>query len=377
MAHVVLIGALPESLTNFRGDLIRALVSSGHQVTTMAAFANADHVHAIESLGASFRSFPVQRSGLNPWRDVQTLLSLRKAFHELKPDVVLAYTIKPVILGGLALSGISGVSFFALITGLGFAFQGQSLARKILTRVVSGLYRAGLARAAGVMFQNEDNRDVFIFRRLVSASKCVVVAGSGVDVSRFDVAELPASTPVFLLIARLLGEKGLREYAQAARLVKQRYPDAVFRLLGPADPSPDGVPLQEVHDWNAQNVVEYLGSTADVRPFIAGCHVYVLPSYHEGMPRTVQEAMAMGRPILTADVPGCRETVVPGENGFLVSKGDVEALADRMIWFIEHRDQWQRMGQASRRMAEERFDVHKINAEMLRIMKLSAEGVIT
>jgi glycosyltransferase involved in cell wall biosynthesis len=170
----------------------------------------------------------------------------------------------------------------------------------------------------------------------------------------------------------LLCEKGLREYAQAARLVKQRFPNAVFRLVGPPDTSPDGIPLAEVRVWQAQGWVEYLGETKDVRPFLSDCHIFVLPSYHEGMPRTVLEAMAVGRPILTTDVPGCRETVVPGENGYLVPRSDAKALAERITWFIENRVKWACMGQASRRMAVERFDVHKINAEMLRIMGLTA-----
>jgi glycosyltransferase involved in cell wall biosynthesis len=370
MAHVAIVGNEPKSLLNFRGDLIRAIVSSGHRVTAMSAPASADQIQQIEALGASFRPFPVQRNGLNPWRDLQTFLALRKAFRELTPDLVLAYTIKPVIWSGLAARGIAGVSFFALITGLGFAFQRGSIARNILTWGVSRLYQASLQSATRVIFQNTDNRDEFIARRIIPGSRCFVVAGSGVDILRFQTTNLPETAPVFLCIARLLGEKGLREYAQAACLVKQRYPDAVFHLLGPTDPSPDGIPLDEVQRWQEEGTLEYLGETNDVRPFIAACHVYVLPSYHEGMPRSVLEAMSMGRPILTTDASGCRETVTQHENGFLVPIRDVNALASRMVWFIEHRDQWQSMGQASRRMAEERFDVRKINAELLRSMNL-------
>jgi glycosyltransferase involved in cell wall biosynthesis len=370
MAHVVIVGNEPKSLCNFRGDLIRAIVSSGHEVTAMSAPANAQQMQQIEALGASFRSFPVQRSGLTPWRDIQTFLSLRKAFRKLKPDLVLAYTIKPVIWSGLAARGISDISFFALITGLGFAFQGRSIARNILTWGVSWLYQASLQGATGVIFQNADNRNEFIARQIIPESHCFVVAGSGVDVLHFKATDLPESAPVFLCIARLLGEKGLREYAQAAYIVKHRYPDAIFYLLGPTDPSPDGIQPDEVQRWQDQGTIEYLGETCDVRPFIAACHVYVLPSYHEGMPRSVLEAMSIGRPILTTDASGCRETVRLGANGFLVPVRDVHALAERMIWFIEHRDQWQLMGQASRRIAKERFDVRKINAELLSIMKL-------
>jgi glycosyltransferase involved in cell wall biosynthesis len=180
-----------------------------------------------------------------------------------------------------------------------------------------------------------------------------------------------SSSPTFLLIARLLHEKGIREYAQAARKVKKRYPDAVFNLLGPADPSPDGVPLEEVQKWHDQGVIRYLGATNDVRPHLSVCHIYVLPSYYgEGLPRTIIEAMATGRPILTTDNVGCRETVIPGENGFLVPVRDVDALAERMIWFIEHREEWERMGRRSREMAEERFDVRIINRELMGIMGL-------
>lgn len=371
MSSVIVIGALPESLTNFRGELIRSLVKAGHHVTAMASPASQVQIAAIKALGANFYSFPIQRNGLNPIVDLQTLLALRKAFRELQPDVVLAYTIKPVVWGGLALFGNPAPRFFALVTGLGFAFQEGGLVRKALTTLVTGLYRLSLSRAEQVIFQNPDNQDLFTVRQIVTTEKCALVNGSGVDLQRFAVAPLPGAGAVFLTIGRLLGEKGFREYAQAARLVKSRYPDAVFKLVGPVDPSPDGIPLEEVRKWEACGLVQYQGATSDVCPFIADAHIFVLPSYHEGMPRTVLEAMSMGRPILTTDVPGCRETVVSGENGFLVPKADVEALAERMIWFIEHRDQWERMGQASRRIAEERFDVHKINAQMLKIMGLN------
>lgn len=370
MANIVVIGAHPESLTNFRGELIRSLVVAGHHVTAMATPASQEQIAAIKALGANFFSFPVQRNGLSPIKDLQTFLALRKAFRELQPDAVLAYTIKSVIWGGLALFGNQVPRFYALVTGLGFAFQEGGLVRKALTALVTGLYRLSLSRAERVIFQNPDNRDLFIARHIVAKEKCTLVNGSGVDLQRFAVAPLSDNAVLFLTIGRLLGEKGFREYAQAARLVKARYPEAVFKLVGPVDPSPDRISLEEVKEWEANGLIEYQGSTSDVRPFIADSHIFVLPSYHEGMPRTVLEAMAMGHPILTTDVPGCRETVIHGENGFLVPKADAEALAERMIWFIEHRDQWQRMGLCSRKMAEDRFDVHKINRELMQIMGL-------
>lgn len=371
MSRVVVVGALPESLINFRGNLLKALVASGHEVTAMAAAADPAFVTQLAVLGVGFKPYPVQRNGMNPVKDLQTYFALRKAFKELKPDVVLSYTIKPVIWGGLALRGITGSRFYSLITGLGFAFQDGNFPRKFLTRLVIWLYYAALSKASCVIFQNRDNKNLFISMGLVDKDKCAVVNGSGVDLDQFTVKPLSSRGVIFLAIGRLLGEKGFREYAKAAELIKARYPKATFRLLGPDDPSPDGIPLSEVSDWQAKGWIGYLGESSDVRPFLSDCHIFVLPSYHEGMPRTVLEAMAMGRPILTTDVPGCRETVVPGENGYLVPKGDTAALAERMIWFIENRNEWMRMGMRSRALAEERFDVHNVNKKLLKIMGLS------
>lgn len=370
MLRIIVIGALPESLINFRGDLIKALAFKGHQLTGMAEKIDLTVVNRLDSFGVDFKSYPVTRNRLNPLADIKTWLSLRKIFKGLQPNIILAYTIKPVIWGGLASRIVPSTKFYALITGLGFAFQGQSLKRKLLTHLVTLLYRTALKRAERVIFQNPDNLAEFVSRKIVSASKCVLVNGSGVDIERCSQKSMSQGGAVFLTIGRLLGEKGFREYAQAAQLVKEKYPETVFQLLGPEDPSPDGVTMVEVTQWQNQGTVEYFGSTSDVRPYLENCHIYVLPSYHEGMPRTVLEAMATGRPILTTNVPGCRETVIPGENGYLVPKADAEALAERMIWFIENRDQWDRMGKRSRELAEEKYDVHKVNAKLLEIMGL-------
>ncbi len=370
MANIVIVGALPGSLVNFRGKFIRSLVLGGHRVTAMAGDADHKSVAAIEALGARFRPFTIARTGLNPLNELRTLFALRQAFVEIKPDIVIAYTIKPVVWSGVALFGLREVSYFALITGLGFSFDGATVPRQILRTIASALYRLSLRRATRVVFQNQDNREFAILKKLAPTEKCFVVDGSGVDVSWFGFTELPSGPPVFLLIARLLADKGLREYAIAAELVKSKYPKALFQLLGPEDCSPNAIPMDEVKSWHKNGSIHYLGSTEDVRPFIAKCHVYVLPSYHEGMPRTVLEAMSMGRPILTTDTPGCRETVIPDLNGQIIPKANAEALANKLIWFLENQDQWVQMGRASRTMAEERFGVRRINLQMMEIMGL-------
>lgn len=371
---IALVAAHAPSLTIFRGDLIRRLCSAGDEVLALAGPTEQPNHAAISALGARFIEFPVQRNGLNPLSDFQTWLSLWKIFRREKPDVVLAYTIKPIIWGGLALWFIRKPRFYALITGLGYAFQ-VGASRGWLTRIVSLFYRISLMRAEKVIFQNLDDMDEFVRRGIVPRSKCYRVFGSGVNLARYDFKPTLAVSPLFLGIGRLLGEKGFREYCQAAKIVKSTYPAARFQWVGSTDPSPNGISLAEVRSWHELGIIEYLGEAKDVRPFLADCSVFVLPSYYrEGVPRTILEAMSTGRPILTTDNVGCRDTVIQGLNGYLVPKSDPVALADRMIWFIEHPERWQAMGEASRRIAEGRFDVHKVNAEMLRIMGLNAHA---
>ncbi len=371
MKKIIILGAYPSSIYNFRGEIIKKL-SEVNVTLSMASDASDKEVEVIKSLGCEYRDYPIDRNGINPIRDTLTLIFLFNSFRELKYDILLAYTIKPIIWGGLAARFTNVKSFYAMVTGLGYAFQKGGFAKNLLNTLVKFLYRSALKKSKGVIFQNRDNMQVFIDEGIVPKEKCFLVNGSGVDLSHYYLSPLP-STPHFLLIARLLGDKGIREYVQAAKLVKQKYPEAVFELVGPEDPSPDGIKLDEVHQWTESGAIKYSGETTDVRPFIENCSIYVLPSYHEGMPRTVLEAMAMGRPVLTTDVPGCRETVIDGENGWLVERANVEQLAERMVWFIENQDKWQEMGKRSHDMAYEKFDVHKVNAEILKIMGLSNE----
>ncbi len=272
----------------------------------------------------------------------------------------------------------SRARFFSLILGLGYAFAAQSVRGRSLASLAAWLYRQSLKRADRVIFLNPQNRDLFVSRGIVGREKCRIVAGSGVETTRFACEPFESASPFrFLLIARLLRSKGIAEYAHAAALVKARYPDTVFDLVGPADTSPDAMPQAEVEALHRAGAVQWRGAMSDVRPALAACHVYVLPSYYpEGLPQSIVEAMATGRPILTTDMPGCRETVVPGENGWLVPAKNVAALADRMIWFIENRFELERMGRASREIAVSRFDVHTVNRDMLAIMGLSGtDGV--
>jgi glycosyltransferase involved in cell wall biosynthesis len=282
---------------------------------------------------------------------------------------VLSYTIKPVIYGTLA-AWLAGVPHrFALITGLGYAFQGCGQ-RSRLQALVQRLYGLALARAQRVFFQNHDDLALFQERGILNPhTQVCVVNGSGVDLDSFAVRPLPAAALAgsvrFLFIGRLLGDKGVREYAQAARLLKRSHPQVQCALVGWVDSNPNAITQAELDGWIADGSIEFLGRLADVRPAIEACSVYVLPSYREGTPRTVLEAMAMGRPIVTTDAPGCRETVIDGENGFLVPVQDAVALAQAMARFIDEPALQTSMGIRSRLIAEVKYDVHKVNAVML------------
>lgn len=368
---VVIIGTDPHYLLNFRGDLIKYIIKNNHHVTAMSLPVPVELRKPFSDLGVQFVSYPVQRNGLNPINDINTFFSLKESINAIKPDVILAYTIKPIIWGNLAVINKKEIKTYSMIEGLGFVFQSKTFFRKILRSITSYLYKKALSKTNTVIFLNQDNLKYFTSNHIVAQNKTTIINGIGVNLDYYNYEHLPVSGIRFLTIGRLLGEKGLREYAQAAKLVKNKYPNAIFQLLGPEDPSPDGIPITEINSWQEQKWIEYLGSTNDVRPFIKDCHIYVLASYHEGLPRTTMEAMAMGRPILTTDAVGCKETVTNGRNGYIVPKANAEALAERMIWFIENRDQWERMGKCSRELAEERYDVHKINKILMEIMGLT------
>lgn len=367
----LLIASYPESLVKFRGPLIEALAAQGLQVHVAAP--ELSGVPAIRdelaSMGVQTHEIGLRRTGTNPLADLGTALELCRLMREIRPDYVLGYTIKPVIYGSIA-AWLAGMPRrFALVTGLGYAFTGEASGKRLLLRkLIQRLYRFGLSKTDKVFFQNPD--DEALFRQLGLLAESIpscVVNGSGVNVAEYALAPLP-KLPSFLLIARLLGDKGVREYAQAAQLIKKRHPEVRFRLVGWIDDNPDAIAQQELDNWVASGAIEFLGKLADVRPAIAECNVYVLPSYREGTPRTVLEAMAMGRPVITTDAPGCRETVVDGVNGFLVPIQAVDELAAAMTRFIEQPELIRSMGSQSRRIAEEKYDVNKVNEVMLKEM---------
>ncbi|MEH6784695.1 MAG: glycosyltransferase family 4 protein [Alcanivorax jadensis] len=369
----LLVASFPDSIIQFRGELIKSLLDSGCKVHIAVPSLEPDSEisRKLNSLGVVVHDIPLHRTGINPVRDLHVLFILYKLISKINAEYVFGYTVKPVIYGTLA-SWVARIpNRFALITGLGYAFTGEPTGpRRLLRRFIQSLYRFSLSRADKVFFQNPDDESLFRELGLLKQSvPSCIVNGSGVDVSEYQVSQLP-SQPVFLLIARLLGDKGVREYAAAAMEVRSSYPNARFLLVGWIDDNPDAISQSELDGWVEDGVIEYLGKLSDVRPAISKSSIYVLPSYREGTPRTVLEAMAMGRAIITTDAPGCRETVVDADNGFLVPVQNVSALVDAMVKMVLSPETVASMGRRSRLIAEEKYDVHNVNAVMLREMGL-------
>ncbi|WP_458526270.1 glycosyltransferase family 4 protein [Onishia taeanensis] len=364
-----IIGVVPESIYNFRGDLIRRILASGHEVLVITGPCTDVQRVKIHSMGVLHDEFFVKRTSSNVFHDVLTFLTLLKILHREKPDKTLCYTIKPVIWGGLA-SAIVRSDFYALVTGSGYALNNNSPKGRFTAYIVKFLYSKALFFSRKVFFQNPDDRELFVSMSLVDPVKTVVVNGSGVNVDYYDVASFPSGDMTFLCISRLLGDKGLREFYSASKQIKEKWPGCRFLLLGGIDTSPDAISEHEVMAWDSEGALQYLGTRDDVREVIKNSHVFILPSYHEGTPRSVLEAMSMGRPVITTDTPGCRETVIDGSNGFLVSAKDADDLAAKIMRFIENPDLVYIMGAASRELAVKKYDVEKVNDVMMKEMRL-------
>ena len=374
MSKVLVIGGHPKSLIQFRGQLLQSFQESGYRVVACAGGECHETIKKLSKMGVEYIPAPINRTSINPLHDLILLCQLIIIMRRVKPDIVLTYTVKPVVYGMLAarLSGIQ--KRYAMITGLGYAFIASgSFKQKILGFIVSFLYKLSLSKVNVVFFQNNDDLNLFRQKKIIREEiRAVRVMGSGVDLEHYKFTPIPYGRVVFLLIARLLNDKGICEYVEAARMVKEKLPndEVHFCLLGPFDSNPAAIKPLILKEWVSDGLIEYLGEVDDVRPYIEQCSVFVLPSYREGMPRSVLEAMSMGRAIITTDVPGCRDTVINENNGYLVPVKSVKDLAIAMLKLADNRQVISKMGIYSRKIAEENFDVNKVNKAILREMNI-------
>lgn len=367
---IAIVASHAPSLTIFRGPLVKRLTGLGHAVLCLAPDLTPQIIRDLAKLGAETRSYALDRAGLNPAADLKSLKALTQIFREWRPDVVMGYTPKPAIYASIAARLARARRIVPMVTGLGYGFlEGGGVKRAIARTGMRRLYRIALSGSHGVILHNRDDHAVLEKAGALPQRLPVhIVSGSGVDLAHYDRLPMPpAGTPLtFLMVSRLLRGKGVAEFCEAAKILKRSGAKARFILAGPEDPSPDGFKAADLAAYDGD--VDYRGPVADPRPLYGECHVYVLPSHGEGMPRTVLEAMAAGRPVITTDARGCRETVDERVNGCLVPVGDAKALAAAMQSFMDHAELIPSMGEASRRKVERRFDVNIVNDDMVAIL---------
>lgn len=350
-----------------RKKLVTQIINQGHNVILTGY--QEEYEEEIRKMGASFVKMPVNRAGLNPIADLKLLINYYKLIKKGKIEVVHSYTIKPNIYGSIAarLAGVTEI--YPTMNGIGYAFTGEGIKAKFVRIIASILYRIAFKCSKKVFFHNIDDINEIVEQNLLERSKCVLINGSGIDMEYYQKKKMPESVS-FVLISRLLRAKGILEYLEAAKNVKKLYKEVSFKLVGPADPNPTGIKLEDIQSYIDEGIIDYYGEQADVRPFLEDAAVVVLPSYREGVPHTILEAMAIGRAILSTDVPGCRETVQEGINGFLVPVKDSKSLANKMIWMIENKEAVHKMGEESFKISKHKFEVTKVNEIIVNTMGL-------
>ncbi len=352
---------------NFRGELISSIVSFGHDVTVTGP--DRTDEEKIKSLGAKFIDIPLDKDSINPLKDIKYANSLKKLIKDTKPDIVFCYTVKPIIYGTYAAKKCGVKKIVPMLTGVGYVFNSPSMKAKLLRGLVSFLYKKSFKNIEKIIFQNPDDMSLFEQMGLVKHENAVLVNGSGVNMEKFCKKPVPDKI-VFFMLARLMVSKGVMEYLQACEIVKKKFPEVEFWLLGDEGKT-DTVSLKKISPYIENGTIKHFHECEDVVPYYHGCSVFVLPSYGEGTPRCVLEAMSCGRAIITTDAPGCRETVIDGVNGFFVPVKDAQAIADKMIKFIKEPHLIEQMGNASYEYCKEKFEVEKVNQTMLNILGLN------
>lgn len=363
--RVLIVAPLAESLVRFRGDLIRELKLNNFDVHTCAPMPDSSALREIEALSV-FHPMFLKRHSLNPLTELRSFISIYKVIRCSEPDTVLAYTIKPVIYTAFASHLLNSPKRrVALITGLGHAFIQKGLGGCLKKTLAKVLYRIALCVYEEVIFQNSDDAELFVQSRLVDARKVTIVNGSGVNLSSFPHTPLPTEVVRFIFIGRLLKEKGISEFIDAACFVKREFPDAEFWIIGSVDDNPTSISLTEIESLQDRGILSYFGFQSEILQYLQSSSVFVLPSYREGTSRAALEALAVGRPIITTDAPGCRQTVTHDVNGKLVTPRSVEHLVDAINFFLKRPEKIAEYGNASRELAVKRFDVKFINKKMI------------
>lgn len=381
MKKILIIATSSDSLMIFRKALIVDFQKKYFDVHVAAPNINSNTVirEQLDNLGVAYHQIKLDRTGLNIYSDFLSIISLTKLIFQIKPDYVLSYTIKPVIYGAIVSKFLGVKNIYSLITGLGYIFislDDSKYKTTKLQKIVFVLYKISLFFSKKVIFQNPDDANLFEDMKLVNPEKINIVNGSGVDLSfyDYDISILEDYTSEqslkFLMLGRIIGDKGIREYIGAARELKKKYgKKVVFQLGGGLDTNPTAILKEELDEWINTGIIEYLGELKDVRPAIANSHVFILPSYREGTSRSILEAMSVGRPIVTTNVPGCKQLVIENINGYLSEPKSIGSLVEAIEKILQLSPiELSKMGCNSRKIVEEKYDVSKVNKHMLDIM---------
>lgn len=358
------------SLFWFRADMMLAFKKVGCEVVAVGNEPEEIWKNKFDDLGITYRKIEVNRNGTNPLSDIKTLFSIRNVLREERPDKIFCYQAKTVIYGCLSAKMLGIKEVYPLIAGVGSAFLAKGFKASVIKNILVAEYRLSLKFAKRIFFQNKDDSQTFVELKIISPESIVYINGSGVNTEIFQPTALP-NAPAFLNISRLIKDKGIREYLEACRIVRNEHPEYRCLLVGPFDTNPTALTQEELSSYIDDGSVEYFGEQSDVKPFIDQCSIYVLPSYHEGTPKTVLEAMSCGRAVITTDAPGCRETVKNGFNGLLVPPTDHNKLAEAMLELAEKTDLVKAMGINGRKMAEEKFSVKIVNNTIIETMNIN------
>lgn len=366
---VLVLSSHTKSLLWYRWDMLMDFLKRGHQVYATGDLTEEEWSQFFKKHGITYKSIPVSKNGINPLKDLRTKKYIQRLLSEIVPDKIFVYQAKTIAFGCQAASNEKIKEVYPMVAGLGSIFRGHGFKNSVIKFILGILYKRAFKNSKAVFFQNKDDIQQMVSHGFLQDNKIVMVRGSGVNLEKFKLTHLP-NVITFLFVGRIIRDKGVSEYLRASKYIKSKYGSKVKCLLvGPFDTNPSALSLKDLAPF-IDSGVEYFGEQMDVIPYLEQCSVFVLPSYHEGTPKSVLEAMAMGRAIITTDAPGCRETVSDGTNGFLVPVGDVESIIDKMEMFINHPDLANTMGLASRKIAEEKFDVRKVNSIILSTMGL-------
>jgi glycosyltransferase involved in cell wall biosynthesis len=368
----------PRTILDFRGKLIEAM-SRQNKVYVFTPTITQDFVRVkLESYGVTILENDLNGSNVSVFSDLKYIANLFKVIKSLKPDVFFPYTLKPVIYGSMV-ANICKVKLVApMLTGLGYNFADNQSKNTWVKKITRVLLRTSLDKGKKVklILQNKDDYQTLVDQNIIDRNnKAYVVNGSGVDLSHYDYSQPDPTVISFLMISRLINAKGINEYYKAAVKVKKRYPNVKFKLIGSYDDNIDSVSPDLFQEIKHSGVINYIGPVNDVRPYIKAASVVALPSFYgEGVPRCLLEALAIGRPVITTDSVGCRETVncdSGASNGFLIPAKDVESLADKMEYFIQNPNDIVQFGINGRKYAQQKFDVNLVNTQMMQIMELA------